>query len=251
MEPTWVSECGTVRLWLADCRDVLGTLPSGSVDAVVTDYPYGVGLTKKTNDFRDSKHFDNGESLRASVTYEDSRDYVRELVRSSMPENLRVAARALVFSGVRMLHDYPPPDSIGCVFTPNGAGRDRWGFGCFHPMLFYGPCPYMAIGRGSRPNSFSDNQPNRDIVDHPCRKPLPWMLWCVRRASASDGDLILDPLMGSGTTGEACVRLGRRFLGIEREPKYFAIAQRRIQAALNSQPLFKGETKEHQSSLWE
>ena len=58
------------------------------------------------------------------------------------------------------------------------------------------------------------------------------MTWLVNRVSMP-GETILDPFMGSGTTGVAAIRLGRSFIGIEKEPKYFEIANRRILAELN------------------
>lgn len=60
---------------------------------------------------------------------------------------------------------------------------------------------------------------------HPMQKPLPLMQWCIKKTR---GHVILDPFMGSGTTGVACARLGRKFIGIESDPKYFEIACRRI-----------------------
>jgi site-specific DNA-methyltransferase (adenine-specific) len=63
------------------------------------------------------------------------------------------------------------------------------------------------------------------------------MEWLVNRASRS-GETILDPFMGSGTTGVACANLGRKFIGIEIEPKYFDIACERIRAAQAQQRLF-------------
>ena len=62
------------------------------------------------------------------------------------------------------------------------------------------------------------------------------MLWCVEQAG--DVDTVLDPFMGSGTTGVAAVKLGRKFIGIEIEPKYFDIACKRIQAALDAPDMF-------------
>ena len=58
---------------------------------------------------------------------------------------------------------------------------------------------------------------------------------------SDEGGLVLDPFMGSGTTGVACERLGRKFIGIEKEPRYFDIACRRIEEACKSQPLFAGQ----------
>ena len=228
---------GTATLILGDCRDVMPTL--GRVDAVVTDPPYGVGLTVKTNDFRDSANFDKGASLAASVTYADEEQEVRELIGAAIPLALKLAGRAAIFSGNRLLQSYPKATSFGCVFVPNGAGRDPWGFGCFNPIIYYGKDPYLATGKGSRPNSFSDNQPGDAGVDHPCPKPVRWMKWLVNRASL-EGETVLDPFMGSGTTGIACWQLGRKFVGIEIEPRYFDLACRRIEDAQRQSDMFVG-----------
>ena len=77
------------------------------------------------------------------------------------------------------------------------------------------------------------------VVDkHPCPKPEAYCNWLVSR-SAENGGTILDPLMGSGTTGVACANLGRKFIGIEIEEKYFDIACERITAAQAQGRLFE------------
>ena len=238
MTTSRVEHIGDATLYLGDCREILPLLPK--VDAVVTDPPYGIGLKRKTSDFRDSQHFDAGESLAASVLYEDAPDHVRELIASAVPTALALASRALIFSGPAMLRQYPEPASIGSVFTPNGAGRTAWGFQCTHPVLFYGKDQFLQDGMGGRPNSLRDEQPNGEKIDHPCPKPLAWMTWAVTRASRT-GETILDPFMGSGTTGVACAKLGRKFIGIEIEPKYFDIACKRIDEAYRQPRLFKDE----------
>jgi DNA modification methylase len=73
--------------------------------------------------------------------------------------------------------------------------------------------------------------------EHPTQKPLALMKWCVDRLP-SDAQSVLDPFMGSGTTGVACAKLGRKFIGIEIEPKYFDIACRRIEAAYKQPDMF-------------
>lgn len=65
---------------------------------------------------------------------------------------------------------------------------------------------------------------------HPCPKDVRWGTWLINKFSKT-GKTILDPFMGSGTTGVACVQTGRKFIGIEIEPKYFDIAVKRIQQA--------------------
>ena len=73
---------------------------------------------------------------------------------------------------------------------------------------------------------------------HPTQKPLALMAWCLKWAL---GRVVLDPFMGSGTTGVACQQMGRSFIGIEREPKYFDIACRRIEQAQRQESLFPHE----------
>jgi hypothetical protein len=197
----------------------------------VADFPYGVGLVTKTSDYRGSANFDNGASLQASTLYADDPDTIRQLIADVMPHILRIAKRALIFCGSKMLMHYPEPAAIGAVYIPNGAGRCSWGFQCSQPILYYGKDPYMAAGMGARSNSFRTEQPNLEKIDHPCPKPVKWMTWAVTRATLP-GETVLDPFMGSGTTGVACVNLGdRNFVGVEKVPAYFAIAQRRIEQA--------------------
>ena len=74
---------------------------------------------------------------------------------------------------------------------------------------------------------------------HPTQKPLNLMRWCID--VAGDAETILDPFMGSGTTGVAAIQLGRKFIGIEREPKYFDIACQRIEQAVAQGQLFEPE----------
>jgi site-specific DNA-methyltransferase (adenine-specific) len=217
-------EDALVTLYHGDCREVL---PIVSADALVTDPPYGIGLVTKTSDYRDSAAFDAGESLRASVVYDDDPARIRSLVREVIPLALGRVTRGVVFSGPAALWAYPEPASIGCVFTPNGAGRSAWGFQCMHPVLFYGKDPFLQDGKGGRPNSWRTEQPNRERIDHPCPKPIEWMRWALWRATR-DGESVLDPFAGSGTTLRAAKDLGRRAIGIEIEERYCEVAAKRL-----------------------
>jgi DNA modification methylase len=67
-------------------------------------------------------------------------------------------------------------------------------------------------------------------MGHPCPKPLKFVKWLIKKGS-KEGDTILDPFMGSGTTGVACVQTGRNFIGCEIDPGYFKIAEKRIHDA--------------------
>jgi len=84
---------------------------------------------------------------------------------------------------------------------------------------------------------------------HPTQKPIDLMEWCIDHLPAGTHS-ILDPFMGSGTTGVACARLGRYFIGIEKEQRYFDIACQRIEAELNRHPLFEQPTKATDARLF-
>lgn len=222
---------GRVRLYLGDCREILPTLPVCT--ALITDPPYGVGFTgKRTKDYDRS----------GVTTYEDSEEYFQNCVLPAVVKALCITHRAAIFTGVRRLQEYPKAADIGGIIHPNGGGLSPWGFNCYNPVLFYGKCPYLSGSAGSRPTATVIYHPGMHVtgenkIEHPCPKPIAYMEWVVNRASVKD-DVILDPFMGSGTTGVAAVKLGRRFIGIEIEPKYFDIACRRIEEATKQPDMF-------------
>jgi DNA modification methylase len=141
--------------------------------------------------------------------------------------------------GNRCMWMYPKPDDVGIWYNPASTNRGRWGFSFANAFIFfYGNDPHN-VGRGMRPNSLSGACDPVDDIDHPCPKPLLFTKWLVGRASAGGGETVLDPFMGSGTTGVACMNLGRKFIGIEIEPKYFDIACKRIEQAQKQGRLFE------------
>ena len=81
-----------------------------------------------------------------------------------------------------------------------------------------------------------ENMAQKEVREHPTQKPVPVMEWCLTHVP--DAVTVADPFMGSGTTGVACANMGKTFYGIEREPKYFDIACRRIEQAYAQQRLF-------------
>lgn len=223
-----VEQIGNATLYLGDCLEILPTL--GKVDAVVTDPPYGVNFQGKVTKYTDSRG-------NKPVYADDDVSWLATVPRA-ISVALALSERGLVFSGIRRMHQYPAPNDIGGICAPNGAGRSPWGFGCYHPTLFYGKPP----GIGGRPTMVVMCHPGMHVTgenttDHPCAKPIAFMEWAVNRASIND-ETVLDPFMGSGTTGVACAKLGRKFIGIEIEPKYFDIACKRIEDAYRQPDMF-------------
>jgi site-specific DNA-methyltransferase (adenine-specific) len=208
---------GQITIYCAHASDLIGRVVG---DVVVTDPPYGVELGV-AKDMRA-----NGHGL-AKKSYRSHRDTYEELTTSVVPildAFLRTATRGAVFSGPH-LQEMPKAAAVGGVYCPAGVGRHPWGFKTFLPILFSGTDPLLHFG--ARPNTIVSTAvavPN----GHPCPKPIEWMRWLVARASI-EGETILDPFMGSGTTLRAAKDLGRRAIGIEIEERYCEIAVRRLQ----------------------
>jgi hypothetical protein len=217
-------QIGNAILIHADCRDWMDSVPECfRVDALITDPPYNVDFVGKRTKHTCAAHDEPGG-------YESGDSAVGPTV---VAKALEKAARAVVFPGNRLIFDYPKPYEMGCVYCPSGAGLGRWGFTVIHPMLFYGVgLPHTRQG----PSGFESFQ-LADVNGHPCPKPVKWMEWAVAKCTLED-QTVLDPFMGSGTTGVACANLGRKFIGIEIEPKYFDIACQRIEAAYAQGRLF-------------
>lgn len=202
-------------LHLGDCVEVMRSFPDKSFDTVITDPPYG-----NNTGYSD---------------YDDSRENLALLVAAFMPEALRVAKRVVVTPGVRNIYLYPEYTWILSWVNMAGVGSSSWGFACWQPILVYGKDPYLQSGRGRRPDTFVQTQNQVAKVDHPCPKPTNVMKWIIERTT-NPGESILDPFTGSGTTGVACVGMGRKFTGIELAPSYYEIAKSRITDA-EQQPI--------------
>jgi DNA modification methylase len=201
----------------ADCLEVLKSMPDKSVDLVLTDPPYGIGV-------------DYG-------AYEDSQDNLRELIAKFMPEVLRIGKVVALTPGNKNIFLYPKPDWILSWVVPAGTGMSCWGFVCWHAILVYGKDPYLVNNLGSRPDIIiGDNL--KVNHDHPCAKPLNVWKKILERCSVKESDTILDPFAGSGTTCVAAKILGRKYIGIEISPVYAEIARKRVEQAQYEERLF-------------
>jgi hypothetical protein len=210
-------------LYRGDAREVLPLL--GPVDSVITDPPYGVELQGK-------RALKNGmvETQRPDTytMHPDTQAYLREVIVPLIAQCRHLAQCVVMTPGTRHLSLYPSPDDLGGFYAPSGTGRGRWGFTCLLPIVYYGKDPYLAAGLGARPNSAGAMYvKDANLQAHPCAKPIRQMRWLVNRASLP-GQTVLDPFMGSGTTGYAALQLGRRFIGIELDSGYFAAACARL-----------------------
>ena len=214
---------GAAELYLGDCRDVLPTI--GAVDAVVTDPPYGIGFKPNTrstgaNDVYAGGHFGTDFApIHGDCEAFDPAPFIKWPAILWGANNY--AARL--------------PDSNGwlCWYKSGGIV----GFKMSECELAWtnvlGSTRYIDhLWHG-----FKRASQNGDRVNHPTEKPVEVMKWCIGHLPAP-ANTILDPFMGSGTTGVAAVQMGRKFIGIERDEGYFEIACRRIEQAQRQSDMF-------------
>ena len=201
-------EIGNATLYLGDCMDVLPTLPK--VDAVLCDPPYGISANKQTLG-KGKKQFDRGG------------DWDDVLPNVSVWLDL---APLCCFWGGNYFSDQLKPTNDWLIWHKMNDGRS------------FSECEMAWTNFGKQVRHLSHHWSGEEKM-HPTMKPLSVMLWTIEQAGSPEK--ILDPFMGSGTTGVAAIQLGRKFIGIEREPKYFEIACKRIEQAVAQGQLFGPE----------
>lgn len=204
-KPYYYDEQYGIKIFLGDCRTILPHLDP--VDAVITDWPYGVGVDYET--------------------YIDSDKNLDELISTCFPALLTVSKRVCFTCGVLNQWKYPKPTWGLCLFSPNSNGSGPWGFTCWQPVLCYGKDPYLQNNKGRQPDARSFSGMAKPESKHPCPKPLKLWSWVVNRCSMP-GETIIDPFMGLGTTLITAKNLGRKAIGIEIEQKYCDIAIERL-----------------------
>ena len=212
-------------LYRADCRDVLPTLPK--VDAVITDPPYGIDRGGQPETF--TKNAKHKRTFHQDLGWDDSRPD-GNLIR------LAVGAgdTAIVWGGnyfADLLHP-----TMGWLYWDKGQNG---------LSMSDGELAWTSMQKALR--AFVCNRSALVGSQHPTQKPIALMRWCIEQAG--NPQTILDPFMGSGTTGVAAVQMGRSFIGIEREPKYFDIACKRIEQAYAQGDFFVAPPKAKQEQV--
>jgi len=205
-----------VTLYLGDCREILPTL--GKVDAVVTDPPYGIGADKGAGKSADKWSEFTGEA-RWDLAPPDA-DFLRAVVALS--------DHAIVWGG--NYFDLPP-SPCWLIWDKETAG-----------VTTFADCEvaWTNLPKAMRLKRHLWSGPYMKVKEerfHPTQKPLAIMQWCVEHLPPA-AKLILDPYLGSGTTGVAAVKAGRHFIGIEQDGRFFDIACKRIADAIARPDMF-------------
>lgn len=234
----------TYTLYHGDCLDVLPTLEAGSVDAVICDPPYGTTACKWDSVISFAPMWAEIKRLlkpRGACVLFGSQPFTSALVMSNPAwfrcewvwekdqgtgylnanrQPMKAHENIIVFAAGE--HRYNPQKMLG---TPYRTTRGSVG-GFVRDKTVGG---YITISNGERyPKSVVRFEGEMGL--HPTQKPLALLEYLVRTYT-DEGDTVLDFTMGSGTTGHACMNLRRRFIGIEMDAEYYAIAERRIMDA--------------------
>lgn len=210
----------TYKLYFGDCLEIMPTLEAGSIDAVITDPPYGMG---KYNKF----------GSRGNLT--EAQPYT-PIIGDDKPFD---PSPFLEFPNVVLFganwYSSKLPDCAGWIIWDKRDGMNSNNFGDCE-IAWVKNSIATRIYRHRWNGMIKDSEQNQRRV-HPTQKPIALMAWILENYT-NYGDTILDPFMGSGTTGVAAIQTGRNFIGIEMSKDYFAIAEKRIHEATLQPPLF-------------
>lgn len=200
-------EIGHATLYLDDCRSVLPLLPL--VDAVITDPPYGIGFAAQPTKWQRL-------AGKEAQSWDDA-------VAEDLDELRALGTVQVVWGG----NYYPLPRTRGWMswFKPDAP-----------PSMSSFELAWTNLDKNARQIHQSIGATNAERVGHPTQKPLAVMQFSLEYAGMPD--VVLDPYMGSGTTGVACLRAGKRFIGVEVNADYFKIACERIENAQRQERLF-------------
>ena len=228
IEPTWVSKDGQVVLYCADCLDVLPTLTG--IDAVVTDPPYGIDYKPKRSLSKCHK-WQSQQPFQPVISDDAPFDPIPVLALKcpTVMWGGHHYADKLPVSGGWLVWDKRRSGTISQGFIASDADLAWTNAGNtvrVFALMWAGLCRDEEVGEHY----------------HPTQKPVSLMVWCIKQVGAESMS-VLDPFMGSGTTGVAAVRLGCRFVGIEISETYFTIAKRRIQKELSQARLLPTQNK--------
>ena len=212
---------GDCRLLLGDCMEIMPLL--GKIDAMVTDPPYGIGDISVG-----SGRFAGLCKKMGGDTGWDKKPPSAEIFLRDYP----VIAWGGNYLGL-------PPSRGWLVWVKNNATNSfatvelAWSNLDFNAKHFIAPC----------------GAPLEEKAGHPTQKPVALMKWCISFLPVNC-IAIIDPFMGSGTTGVACVKMGRKFIGIERDEEYFNIACKRIEEAYAQPDMFVEKQTVEQEKLF-
>ena len=196
-----------IKLFCGDCFEIMKSMPDKSVDAVITDPPYPDYYTDEFKYKDGTIDFLNDLNCRQYVFWSANSEFPLDYSARHVWDKITGAANQYDF-----------------IYERNGYKRQK-------------------VYRGHRINStVSARFAGEVFTGHKSQKPLN-VIRDLIESCTKPGDTVLDPFMGSGTTGVACVQNDRNFIGVEIDPGYFEIAKKRIHDAQQQMRLPMGEER--------
>jgi DNA modification methylase len=254
-----------IELHQGDCLEILPTLPAASIDAIITDPPYGTTACKwdAVIPFEPMwKELKRVIKPRGAIVLFGSQPFTSALVMSN-PEWFKyewIWNKSLGSNHLNAPFQPMKCHENVCIFSSASSTFSKSGSMTYNPQKSSGE-PYSKPNKAASMrkdiyrsiyrsqgviNTSGERYPlsvidisnaNRRERIHPTQKPVALLEYLIKTYT-NEGETVLDFTMGSGTAGVACVNTGRDFIGIEKDPDYFAIAERRINEAATPAPLF-------------
>jgi len=212
------------RIYQGDCLDLMREMPDKSVDLVLTDPPYGVNYGGGASVGSIGKA--NACQVKEYILFDDSSAPSQELFN----EIFRISKNPILFGGQHFT-DKIPKSPGWIIWDKEVTGGKGDGF-CGMELAWTSYKTGLKKFRFKWNGMLQEDMTHKDERVHPCQKPLKLMEWCLEKYS-KPGMTVLDPFMGSGTTCVACKKLGRNYIGIEKEPEYIKIAEKRLEKVNN------------------
>ncbi len=210
---------GNATLYLGDCMDILPTLPK--IDAVITDPPFGVGNFVQVT----GRLMGRGLSRGAAVGWNESGP------RPEFFDAIRALSRHRIIWGANFFNCFE--ERGGAIIWDKAQSMPNFS------KADIASCTHFQKTEIVRIPWTNFTVTHRAVTDHPCERPVELYQWCIEYLPGIGS--VLDPYMGSGSCGVAALMCGKSFVGIEREPRYFEDACRRIEDAQKQAPLFPHE----------
>lgn len=201
------------KVHCADCLDILRQLPDKSIDLILTDPPYGLGIDgQKESKSKNPKHNRKGHEKKDWDSCIPDVEIFREMQRVS---------KNMIVWGANYFNEYLEQGHKGWIIWDKGQDG-----------LTMSDCEiaYTNFDVPTRIVRMNRVELLKDKTIHPTQKPLKLFEWVLARYSKK-GDIVLDCFSGSGTTAVACHNLGRKFICIEKDPDYAKASQARVSEA--------------------
>ena len=230
-----------INLMQGDCLERMQEIPDGSIDMILADPPYGMGFQSNR-----SKSGPRHQKIKQddAINYRWLSDAYRVLKTGGGIASFCDWKTSCRWADHIQDAGFNINSQVVWNRLHHGMGDLKGAFAPMHDIIWYASKGRRIFANG-RPKSVIEVKRPSPSEDngHPTCKPVPLMEALINSISDESGGVILDPFMGSGTTGVACVNTGRNFIGIELDEKYFDIAKGRIAEAEGSRVLPKSSKK--------